>query len=189
MAFHHSILVLGALASFCFLSSNAFLSPTPTTITSRKIIRRPITKLSPTSTPTLTTLFSSGDGDDSASEDIGPLGIAAVGLGLVACPTVLYSEYVLKTTGCGLPAGPGGALGALEGISYLVVAGIFIWSIATKVRTGKGLPSGPAGLLGAVEGLSFLAVLAGVVILGQTYVQYGSIPEAVPVDGGRCSGI
>ena len=43
-----------------------------------------------------------------------------------ACPTVLYSEYVLKTTGCGLPAGPGGALGALEGISYLVVAGIFI---------------------------------------------------------------
>ena len=106
-----------------------------------------------------------------------------------ACPTVLYSEYVLKTTGCGLPAGPGGALGALEGISYLVVAGIFIWSIATKVRTGKGLPSGPAGLLGAVEGLSFLAVLAGVVILGQTYVQYGSIPEAVPVDGGRCSGI
>lgn len=132
---------------------------------------------------------------------------------------------MLKTTGCGLPAGPGGALGALEGISYLVVAGIFLWSIATKVRTGKGLPgtsrvgglvdvglgfgmgrcgdddlhdttlhththtAGPAGLLGAVEGMSFLAVLAGVVIAGLTYSQYGSIPEAVPVEGGRCSGI
>ena len=49
--------------------------------------------------------------------------------------------------------------------------------------------AGPAGLLGAVEGLSFLAVLAGIVIAGLTYADYGSIPEAVPVDGGRCSNI
>lgn len=102
---------------------------------------------------------------------------------------VFWSEYTLKTTGCGLPAGPGGALGALEGVSYLVVAGVFLWSIATKVRTGRGLPAGPAGLLGAVEGMSFLAVVAGIVIAGLTYSEYGSIPEAVPVEGGRCSGI
>jgi len=99
------------------------------------------------------------------------------------------SEWVLKTTGCGLPAGPGGALGALEGISYLVVVGIAGASIYKKVKTGTGLPAGPAGLLGAVEGLSFLAVLVGAVILGLTVKEFGSIPEAVPVDGGRCSGI
>lgn len=129
------------------------------------------------------------DGGETATEEAGPLGVAAAGLGLVACPVVFWSEYTLKTTGCGLPAGPGGALGALEGVSYLVVAGVFLWSIATKVRTGKGLPAGPAGLLGAVEGMSFLAVLAGVLIAGLTYADYGSIPEAVPVDGGRCSDI
>jgi hypothetical protein len=37
--------------------------------------------------------------------------------------------------------------------------------------------------------MSFLAVLAGVVIAGLTYADYGSIPEAVPVEGGRCSSI
>ena len=87
-----------------------------------------------------TTALFSGEGQEEEDEPIGPLGVAATGLGLVACPVVFWSEYVLKTTGCGLPAGPGGALGALEGISYLVVAGIFGWSIVKKVTTGKGLP-------------------------------------------------
>jgi hypothetical protein len=45
------------------------------------------------------------------------------------------------------------------------------------------------GLLGAVEGLSYLAILAGAVVLGLTVKDYGSIPEAVPTEGGRCSGI
>jgi hypothetical protein len=34
---------------------------------------------------------------------------------------MLFSEYTLKTTGEGLPPGPGGLYGALEGVSYLVV--------------------------------------------------------------------
>jgi len=133
-------------------------------------------------------LFAGNDNVEE-EEEIGPLGLAATALGLVAAPVVLYSEYVLKTTGCGLPAGPGGALGALEGISYLVVVGIAGFSTYKKVKTGTGLPAGPAGLLGAVEGLSFLAVLVGAVVLGLTIKDFGSVPEAVPVDGGRCSGI
>jgi hypothetical protein len=47
---------------------------------------------------------------------------------------VLYSDWVLKTTGRGLPEGPYGLYGAAEGVSYLVVLGIIGWSIATKVR-------------------------------------------------------
>ena len=62
--------------------------------------------------------------------------------------------------------GAGGALGAAEGVSYLVVLGIVAWSAATKASTGSGLPAGPAGLLGAVEGLSYLSLLAGVVVFG-----------------------
>lgn len=93
----------------------------------------------------------------------------------------------MKTTGCGLPAGPFGLIGAAEGVSYLTVVGIAAWSVVTKLRTGKGLPAGPLGLLGAAEGLSFLAILAGVVVLGFQVLDYGYIPEPVPVEGGRCS--
>jgi hypothetical protein len=62
--------------------------------------------------------------------------------------------------GAGLPPGPGGAYGAIEGISYLGVYGLVAWSLYTKFSTGSGLPAGPAGLLGAVEGFSYLSVLA-----------------------------
>ena len=50
---------------------------------------------------------------------------------------VLFSEFTLKSTGCGLPSGPFGLYGALEGISYLWVVGLVAYSIYTKVTTGK----------------------------------------------------
>lgn len=98
----------------------------------------------------------------SNSEELGVPATAGIALGLVANPIILWSSYTLYTTGAGLPEGPGGALGAAEGVSYLVILGIIAWSIYTKVKTGTGLPSGPAGLLGAVEGLSYLSLLAAV---------------------------
>jgi hypothetical protein len=88
----------------------------------------------------------------------------------------------LKTTGCGLPPGPGGAIGAAEGVSYLVILGTVAWSTYTKVKTGSGLPSGPAGLLGAVEGLSYLSLLAILVVFGLQYLDLGFIPGPVPSD-------
>ena len=94
--------------------------------------------------------------------DVGPLGLGLIALGLVANPVVYWSEFTLATTGSGLPEGPGGALGALEGVSYLVVVGITAYSLFVKTSTGSGLPPGPFGLLGAVEGLSFLGILGGI---------------------------
>ena len=44
--------------------------------------------------------------------------------------------------GCGLPPGPGGSLGALEGVSYLTLLGLTGWSIGMKATTSKGLPPG-----------------------------------------------
>lgn len=98
-----------------------------------------------------------------ASDDVGAAGTAAIALGLLANPIALWSEYTLATTGAGLPPGPGGALGAAEGISYLVVLGIVGWSAYTKVQTGSGLPAGPSGLLGAAEGFSYLSLLGGII--------------------------
>lgn len=82
--------------------------------------------------------------------------------GILASLIVLWSEYTLKNTGKGLP---GDILGAIEGVSYLVVLGLTAWSITTKLGSGSGLPPGKFGLLGAAEGLSYMSVAVGLVVL------------------------
>mmetsp|Transcript_10800 Transcript_10800/g.30401 ORF Transcript_10800/g.30401 Transcript_10800/m.30401 type:complete len:197 (-) Transcript_10800:116-706(-) len=78
----------------------------------------------------------------------------------IALPIVGWSEVVTATTGEGLQ---GAFLGALEGVSYLVLLGVIGKSIALKVRTGTGFPPGPYGLLGALEGLAYLE-LVGLIV-------------------------
>lgn len=95
---------------------------------------------------------SDGTGECPFSTPLGKIGSAGI-ISNIVCD---YSLYVLKTTGSGLPAGFFGLEGAAEGVSYLVVAGVFGWSLVKKISTGSGLDAGPLGLLGAAEGLSFL---------------------------------
>jgi hypothetical protein len=134
-------------------------------------------------------LQSSSDDDDDyfsvglSESDQGVLGA----VGSAASLITLYSEYTLKTTGCGLPAGPAGLIGLAEGLSYLSVVGIGAFSAYTKIKQGRGLPAGPGGLLGAAEGLSFLAVVVGLVVLAFQVVDYNYIPNAVPMEGGMCN--
>lgn len=123
---------------------------------------------------------------ETSEPEIGILEKAVIGGGLISAPVIGWSLYTLKTTGCGLPPGPGGSLGALEGVSYLVVVGIVGWSIYTKSKTGSGLPNGPFGLLGAVEGLSYLSLLAILVVFGLQFLEKGSIPGPLPAD--QCFG-
>ncbi|KAL4565447.1 hypothetical protein LXL04_029542 [Taraxacum kok-saghyz] len=62
-----------------------------------------------------------------SGEEVATNGIAeklAIAGGLIANPVIGWSLYTLKTTRCGLPPGPGGSIGALEGVSYLVVNNI-----------------------------------------------------------------
>lgn len=108
------------------------------------------------------------------------------GTGTVASLIMLYSEFVLKTTGCGLPAGPLGLVGAIEGLSYLSVTALVLFSLYSKITTGKGLPAGPKGILGAAEGLSFFAIVFGLFVLSFQVIDYGYIPNAVPMEGGMC---
>ncbi|XP_071915400.1 uncharacterized protein [Coffea arabica] len=111
---------------------------------------------------------------------------AAIAGGLISTPVIAWSLYTLKTTGCGLPPGPGGSIGALEGVSYIAVVGIVVWSAYTKAKTGSGLPNGPFGLLGAVEGLSYLSLLAIIVVFGLQFAEKGSLPGPLPSD--QCFG-
>jgi len=55
--------------------------------------------------------------------------------GVAAATVMIYSESVLFRTGCGLPAGPLGLVGAAEGLSYLGVVGLVCFSLHTKIRT------------------------------------------------------
>jgi hypothetical protein len=70
------------------------------------------------------------------------LQVVCANSGLVANPVVWCSLVSVKTSGGGLPAGPFGLLGALEGVSYLIVVGFVVASIRQKLRTGTGLPAG-----------------------------------------------
>ncbi|KAK9164115.1 hypothetical protein Syun_005017 [Stephania yunnanensis] len=125
-------------------------------------------------------------GESSESGGGGIAEKAAIAGGLVSVPVIGWSLYTLKTTGCGLPPGPGGSIGAVEGVSYLAVVGIVGWSLYTKAKTGSGLPNGPYGLLGAVEGLSYLALLAILVVFGWQFLEQGSLPGPLP--GEQCFG-
>ena len=122
-------------------------------------------------------MSSAEDGND-AGGAITAIGIA----GLVAQPIVWISLYAVATTGGGLPAGPFGALGLLEGLSYLAVVGYVGAAVVSKVTTGSGLPAGPAGMIGLAEGLSFLSVTAGVAVLAYTAAgPQGCVPNALPI--------
>jgi len=114
---------------------------------------------------------------------------AVVGtVGLLANALASWSLWTLANTGCGLPPGPGGALGAAEGVSYLVVGGIVVGGTGKKFATGSGLPAGPGGVLGGAEGVSFLVALVGLGVLANQVLAHGFIPEAIPVEGGKCFG-
>eukprot|EP00929_Paragymnodinium_shiwhaense_P121570 TRINITY_DN93844_c0_g1_i1.p1 TRINITY_DN93844_c0_g1~~TRINITY_DN93844_c0_g1_i1.p1 ORF type:complete len:199 (-),score=37.19 TRINITY_DN93844_c0_g1_i1:151-747(-) len=108
------------------------------------------------------------------------------GAGIFASLVVAWSEYTLKTTGCGLPAGPLGLLGATEGISYLVVVGLLAYAVYSKLQPGK---REWGTLLEVGSGLSVLAVVAGLIVFYFQIQDYGYVPEAVPTEGGRCSDI
>jgi hypothetical protein len=106
----------------------------------------------------------------------------AVLAALLAQPVVWISLYFVVTTGGGLPAGPFGLLGALEGISYLAVVAIVAVSLCNKLvavtmkstTTGSAdvseavssLPRKESLVLGAaVQGLSYLTLLLGLLAL------------------------
>ena len=129
-------------------------------------------------------LKSSQDDDNNEAITAASLSIDAV-LGITASLVVLYSEYTLKTTGCGLPAGPFGIVGAIEGLSYLGVVGICANAVSNYF-SGEGDNGSDNGARRLATTLGISAALAGVLVLGFQVMDYGYIPNAVPMEGGMC---
>ncbi|CAL1160164.1 unnamed protein product [Cladocopium goreaui] len=112
----------------------------------------------------------------------GALGAVGIGASLV----MGWSEWTLKTTGCGLPAGPFGLLGATEGLSYLAVLGLVGYQL---FRLATNDSKKQSSLVEVASVLAVLATVAGIVVLYFQIQDYGFVPEAVPTEGGRCSNI
>jgi len=113
---------------------------------------------------------------------------AAAAAGLGSNAVMWASLYSVATTGGGLPAGPFGVVGLVEGVSYLLVVGLAGAALYGKVSTGSGLPflseargERPGGLLGAAEGLSCLSVAAGAAVLLLLQANQGCVPNALPL--------
>lgn len=121
----------------------------------------------------------SQDDNDVKSADSFELAIATAGI--TAQPIIWASLYFVKTTGAGLPAGPFGFLGALEGVSYLIILGFVGTSLYRKIVTGSGMKPGKFGLIGAAEGLSYLSLLAGLFVLASLVADQGCVPNAKPI--------
>ncbi|KAL1493501.1 hypothetical protein AB1Y20_017206 [Prymnesium parvum] len=94
----------------------------------------------------------------------------------VANPVVWLSLCSLSATGGGLPAGPYGLLGALEGVSYVLVVGSVGAALLRNRSDGNAAPP-----LGLAEKLSFLSVLAAVVVLAGLLREQGCVPNALPL--------
>jgi hypothetical protein len=124
---------------------------------------------------------------DNSDGDIGGGGSLDAGgiLGTIASVVVLYSEFVLKTTGCGLPAGPFGIVGAVEGVSYLGVVATCA-TAAVDYFSENGVEGSDNITRRIATALGVTAAAVGIVVLVLQVTNYGYIPNAVPMEGGMC---
>jgi hypothetical protein len=117
--------------------------------------------------------------------------------GLLAQPIIWSSLLSVKTTGAGLPSGPFGIVGAVEGISYLLLLG---WAGAGAWRrlrnndeddddnlslssssSSSSINSTSQSLASLVENLSALSLVLGLLVLVSLVVDQGCVPNAKPI--------
>jgi hypothetical protein len=135
-----------------------------------------------------------------ASQSMTTIVMAAIGI--VAQPIAWISLFFVSTTGGGLPSGPFGLLGAMEGISYLAILG---WALLGGGGGGGGGAStfdGPAKVPGEdeqndatlrqqqqqqqrmllwVTNISRLTLVVAIATLLSLIVDRGCVPNAKPI--------
>jgi len=113
-------------------------------------------------------------------------------VGLVFQPVVWVSLYSLASTGHGLPAGPAGLIGAVEGVAYLLVVLLALLPrpvAADDDGTGGGKLSnedvanasnGSSLILGARK-ISRITIAVGFLVLAGVVAGKGCVPNAKPL--------
>lgn len=107
-------------------------------------------------------------------------------VGLACQPVVWVSLYSVATTGGGLPAGPGGSIGALEGLSYLIVLVLALLpksALSATHADGAGETTGDkdGGLFLNIQTLSRITIALGILILAGLAANRGCVPNAKPI--------
>ncbi|GFH52694.1 hypothetical protein CTEN210_09170 [Chaetoceros tenuissimus] len=95
--------------------------------------------------------------------------------GYLSIPIVGTSLFTLATTGAGLPAGPFGMIGGVEGISYLVVLGFAVSSILKMISNNN------TEKISTVEKISLGTIILGLLILLSLVADQGCVPNAKPI--------
>lgn len=101
----------------------------------------------------------------------------AAPLTIGASSVMAVSLFSVATTRAGLPPGPFGIVGALEGISYLIVVG---WVIASSsVMSNNSNKNDTATSI--ADKFARLVLTAGGLVLISLIVQQGCVPNAKPI--------
>lgn len=116
---------------------------------------------------------------DSANNDREPSSASSIldKVGLISQPIVWISLVSVGTTGGGLPAGPFGLVGAMEGLAYLTVVGwggVALWN---QIRADGTRTSTEA----VSEKLSLVTIGIGLLVLVKLVTDQGCVPNAKPI--------
>lgn len=102
-------------------------------------------------------------------------------IGLVSQPIVWISLYFLATTGHGLPAGPGGSIGATEGIAYLVVVVLALSPVSLIGGSSSSSNNNDGSLSINARTLSRITIVLGLLVLVSVAAGKGCVPNAKPI--------
>ena len=112
-------------------------------------------------------------GDNDSERNESPL-LSVVSLGIV-----WVSLATVATTGAGLPPGPFGILGALEGVSYLIMLALVgKFAYRNIAEDEDDLKSG-VGIL--AERLAIFTLALSLLVLASLVVRQGCVPNATPI--------
>eukprot|EP00535_Pseudo-nitzschia_heimii_P000988 CAMPEP_0197188696 /NCGR_PEP_ID=MMETSP1423-20130617/18307_1 /TAXON_ID=476441 /ORGANISM="Pseudo-nitzschia heimii, Strain UNC1101" /LENGTH=229 /DNA_ID=CAMNT_0042640601 /DNA_START=88 /DNA_END=777 /DNA_ORIENTATION=- len=128
-----------------------------------------------------TVVRKSSEDDDDDGVGSGGTGGLLESTALASQPVVWISLYFLATTGHGLPAGPGGSIGAVEGIAYLVVVGSALLPASLTTPGGGEEGSGSSALPVDVGTLSRATIALGLLVLASVAAGKGCVPNAKPI--------
>ena len=134
----------------------------------------------------------SNNSDDNSNElsepSVQPATITAIDSIIFACqPIVWISLYSVATNGSGLPAGPGGIVGAIEGISYLIVVifALFPSSLLSTKNTDATTTSNSTATTvtatATTQIISRLTITIGLFVLIGLIFDQGCVPNAKPI--------
>ena len=178
--FYVSIVLSVFQSSFSFKSTKLWresssnrLAPWPKSRLPHNSITSRVPHSSISTTPSVLHLSPMSNSECPVNDEIGA---AALFAELV----VAYSLATLATTGCGLPPGPFGLEGALEGVSWLGWLALVGWSAFTIKEKGYSLPVGDIGLLGFAELVGYILVAAGLLVGIGNMLHFGYLPGFLP---------